>query len=393
MTGSFTIQPNVNPDTGMFESGYGKYTESILPKITSHSGTFSQGNAFTLKGKNFSANRQTQLFYDDFTAGTVGQAISAVGQGWQTVNGMPPYVYDSTGLAAGKRSAYLDMQGTYDYMTGLIFADQQELHVEHWINYQMLTVGPDDGSGAPQMKLTRVGSGNDLTFPSSNPNLTMTMLDVSAGGYVGTSPQVFNAPSKSTDDVGNNVSGYMALPPDGAWHKLHMAAKISTLGQNDGFRYFKTDQIGTNGQGYGGDAAYASWVGGTQKHFASPNEIVARTEWDGEAWATRDSDGAYTVNGYFGKILLPFFSRTYQVSTVRVANFWMNDTAERVVISTSSDWNTALKTGITQPNLSRTYNQWTFQVETGNLPASGALYAYVVNKDRKHTITAYQIRS
>ena len=383
MAGSFTLNLNRNPSTNKLQSGYGEYIAGVTPSITSHSGSFTQDSTFRIDGNNFSANRQTQLFYDDFTAGTLGQAISATGTGWVTVPTMASYVYSSDGLAAGKRSAYLDMQGAYDYITGLTFPNTDEIYCEHWIKYQMLVVGPDDGSGSPQMKLTRIGSGTDFTTPSSNPNLTVTMLDVNAGGYIGTSPQVFNAPAKSTNDAAQSVSGYISLPPDGSWHKLHMAAKISTLGQSDGWRYFKTDQIGNNVHGYSGDAATASWTAGTEKHFASPNALVPKTSWDGEPWSTRYSADGNTVNGYFGKVVLPFFTRTYQVSDVKVACFWLNDTAERVVVSTSNDVNTALKTGVIQPNISRTNAQWVFQGETGNLPASGALYAYVVNANRK----------
>jgi hypothetical protein len=381
---TITISADRDPETGKLKGSYSppNYDVGSPPVASAFLGTFTQGNTFTVMGSNLSSNRQSQLFYDDFSYGTVGQPISG-GATWTTLGGQPPYRYDSTGLSAGKRSAYLDMQGTFDYITGITFEDKNEIHCEHWLKYNMITVGPDDGSGGPQMKLTRIGSGADLGSISSNPNLTLTMLDVSAGGYIGGSPQVFNAPAKSTNDTGQNVSGYIALAPDNSWHKVHMAGKVSTLGQTNGWRYFKTDQIGNNSQGYSGDAATASWTNGSQKHFASPNGVVARTEWDGEPWSTLDSDDINTVNHYFGKVVLPFFSRVYQVSQVWVAGFWLNDSAERVVVSTSSDTNTALKTGIIQPNISRTGGQWQFQVETGNLPDSGDLYAYVVNANRK----------
>ena len=384
MAGSFALNLSRNPATSQLQSGYGRYTEGIQPVITAHSGTFTQGTTFSISGNNFSANRQTQLFYDDFTAGSLGQAISASGgAGWTTVPSQPSYVYDSTGLAAGKRSAYLDMQGAFDYINGFTFSPTDTIYCEHWIKYQMITTGPDDGSGSPQIKLTRVGSGTDMSYPSANPNLNLILLDVN-----GTTPQVANAPSYNQNDAAQTISGYITLPPDNAWHKLHMAAKISTLGVANGWRYFKTDAAGDLG-----DIATGSWSSGTDKSYASPNGLVAKTAWEGEPWKTRNVDDGSTVNGYFSKVMLPFFTRTYQVSAVRVAHFWLNDSAERVVISTSSDWNTALKTGITQPNLTRTYNKWEFKVETGNLPASGALYAYVVNKDRKHSTTAYQIRA
>ena len=359
------------------------YNPDNPPIITGYSGTFSQGSTFTITGSNLSSNRQSQLFYDDFSSGTIGSPISG-GSTWQTVATQDPYVYDSDGLAAGKKSAYLDMQGAYDYITGITFPASMVIYCEHWIKYQMLTVGPDDGSGGPQMKMTRIGAGTDFSSISSNPNLTMTMLDVNASGYVGTSPQAFNAPSKSTNDAAQNISGYMLLPPDNSWHKLHMAAKISTLGVADGWRYFKTDQS---------NCAVGSWASGTEKHFASPNGTVAKAEWDGEAWSTRYADDGSTLGGTFEKVVLPFFTRTYQVSTVKIAGFWLNDSAERVVVSSSSDWETALMTGITQPNLTRSSGVWTFSVETGNLPASGALYAFVVNENRKHTTIALQIRA
>jgi hypothetical protein len=369
---------------GDLESGY--QTEWIAgepPVINGYSGTFTQGASFTISGSNLSYNRQTQLFYDDFTSGTLGNPISG-GASWTTEAGQDPYVFSSVGLAAGKRSAYLDMQGAYDYITAHIFSETATIYCEHWIKYQMIVTGPDDGSGPAQMKMTRIGAGDSLPNISDNPNLTLTLLDVN-----GTTPQVFNSPSKSTNDAAQNISGYITLPPDNNWHKLHMAGKISDLATANGWRYFKTDAAGSLG-----DCATASWANATPtKHFASPNGTVAKTDWAGEAWATKDVADGSTVAGGFQKVYLPFFTRTYQVSEVWIAGFWLNDTAERVVISSSADANTALKTGIIQPNISRSNDQWAFNCETGNLPASGALYLYVVNADGIFNTSPLQIRS
>lgn len=400
----------LNPNSGNYEAGYDGdvpiWIPGQPPVLSSFSGTLSDGQTITLTGSNLSSNRQGQLVYDDFSVGTLGQPISGIGSIWTTVSGQPPYVFDSDGLAAGKRSAYCNMDGgpggtVYDYMTGIIFDDpHQVLYCETWIKYTMDVVGPDNGSGGPQMKMIRFGPGSDsgpidLLDHSDNPNYTFTMLDVNATGYVGGEISVGQGAASTTYGAGQTIgAAQIYLPPDGQWHKLHMASKVSDFGVANGWRYAKTDATGTN-MDTTGDYMAGSWAMGTERHFASPNAVVPKTDWRGEDWTTfANVDGSTQVNNpWYQRILLPYFTRTYQRSTVRIAAFWANDSAERVVISQHSNVNLALKQGITQRNTARAVSQWQFVFDSGNLPASGPLYAHVVNADGEISDTPLQIRS
>lgn len=380
----------LNPQTGRYESGYPPVTGWIAgqPPVLQNATAFSDGSNMTITGSNFSMHRQTQLVYDDFSNGSIGQAISAIsGSPWETVAGQKPYIIDADGLGAGKRSAFCHMDGgtngtDYDYMTGIKFAQSFDtIYLESWIKYIYdVTTG---GVDSPQLKMFRVGPGSDdniinLLDHSDNPNLALN-------DYTTGAPQTFQSP----DDDGTMGGSYISLPADNTWRKVHMAGKISTMGQPDGWRYFKTSTAGT-----GGDCSVGSWANGTQKHFASPNSIVARTAWAGEPWITRMAPDSSTqlVNWRYQRVLLPYFTRSYQRTRVRVAGFWMNDTAERVVISNSNDWNTALKTGIIQPSVSKTNTSWVVKNELGNLPSTGPLYAYLVNADGIFNTVGYQVR-
>lgn len=380
----------------------GKLTSGIIqddwipgqsPVVSGVSGTFAQGNEITITGTNLSKARQTQLFYDDFSSGVVGESLVNNGKGWIVpVADYFPYVTDNTDpIAAGKKHAYLDARGdhagynSFDFITGIVF-DQpyNEIYSEGWMSYQFLSIAQGGNPDAPQMKLDRLQAGTSWSATSANPSLTLTNPIVDAPYNTA---QVFQSPQESTNDYGQDVFGSISIPPDGTWRKIHMAGKLSDAGVKNGWRYFKTSTSGD-----AGDCATGSWGNANGRHFASPNALVAKNLWRGEPWQTiKAPSGSYPNGGDantvgqpwgFRRYCFPFFQRPYQISTVKRFGQWINDTAERVVVGTTNDLNNLLKTGFIQPNISRSNTSWKFNCETGNLPASGALYAVVVNRDR-----------
>lgn len=369
----------LDPNTGLWGS-----TESDLwiagqpPVPASFAGTIAQGNTITITGTNFSKNRQTQVFYDDFQSGTVGAAISSGGTDWITLAGQFPYVYEADGFSAGKKCAYLDMRGdhagynAFDFITGLVFSDGfNELHLDCFINHNFIFsdqgANPDD----PNNKMFRFGSTTDLSVPQPDLLLTTTSYATEWTQAVGVGVAVgFSA---------------LALKDDATWKKFYMALKLHPT---EGFRLVKSssdDVIGDDD--YTGEAAIGSWSGATN-HYASPTGVFSRKSWFGENLAT-DPTGLLKIK----KVYLPFFQRIYQISTQRIFGFWLNDSYERIVLSTLTDPDDARRYGVTQPNLSRTNNRWQFTCEMGDLPPTGNIYAHIVNKDGYCSAAPLLVRS
>jgi hypothetical protein len=84
-------------------------------------------------------------------------------------------------------------------------------------------------------------------------------------------------------------------------------------------------------------------------------------------------------------------SATYQGQSIDIADYWADDTRQRVEVGNNASFANA---SIREPQIATSWSSTaiTFIYNRGNLPASGNLWSYVIN-DSGNVINTQQIRS
>jgi hypothetical protein len=418
MTGSFTLSLPRNPGSGALDGAYipDTWQQGVAPALSAASGTFANGNAITLTGTNFSKKSSTQAFFTDFAADTVGQRASGFTY-WSSVIGAEYRVASTDTPPIG--SKYMSAHTIQSQFNGIHYelaSDTDEIYIEAWCRVNPVTfnqplwssgttytsgqrasylhpisgvknnfiataaasnVGqpPLDGAGtvnttywtalqAPQVKMFRAVDGTGETSSQGRPTNISLILESDGALQVG--------------GVGDSRSCYTTMPGPTVWAKYIMYAKLGTLNVADGKRYTKVNGLA--------NIVNSGMPGG---HYASPTGVIPQSAFDGELQATNVTANAGIK---FRRVLPPYYNITDEETIVDVSHFYVNTSPERVVIGNASTWAACdhAKTYVCKTT-SRLNGQITFTAATSTA-MTGALYAYVVNRDGLFNSNGYLVR-
>jgi hypothetical protein len=337
------------------------------PVINSVSGTFEDGNVITLTGSNFSTKRSSQLLFTDFSEGVVGQRSEHFHY-WNMVGTADYLIVDDVldaPIGSGKVLRAHPIQQTFTEIHHELDQDADEIYLEAWcrINRVDFTATPD----APQIKAFRVVDGTGEASMQDRP-LNVAILFDSAGDL-----QVTAAP------VVGNSAWYGTPPGNDVWAKYTMYMRKGELDEATGERFVHVHSENS-----------FTFSGLPGAHFGSPGGTVASTEYAGEQITIHTSATAAYL---FRRIALPYFQRAQQETIVDIAQMYSNDSKERVVIGDASTWAACdhTKTHCVSIN-NRELDSISFVAEDGQFP-SGALYAYVINRDGEYNSNGFLVRA
>lgn len=425
-----TLYPPLNPSTGKYDSLYipDDWIAGDPPTISSMSGTFANGNTITLTGGNFSKKRQGQVFFTDFASDTVGQQAAGL---TYFAGSEPNYLVDNTqspplGTKSIRLEANLQNMGTTTYEFA---ANTDEVFFEVWsrvnpvlfhqpntwsiatpysIWERVKHINPQNGlfynyesktalntgntpcyhNGTsyvvdetnwlrldqPQVKLFRVVDGTGTDSGQGRPVGMLAILEADGALY---------AQSEDGGLVGGH-SGYGTMPPSNTWVKYTYYVKRGALDVANGQTYLKvgsTFNIRSSSHPAGG-------------HMASPSGAIPATQYTYAGTSFVNNETGKTNQGlYYRRIFMTYFHRSYQHTIVDIAHMFINDSPERVVIGDAATWNACDHTKTyTCKSISRDTTTLSFTAATSS-NITGALYAYVVNRDGVYNTNGYQVRA
>ncbi len=425
-----TLYPPLNPSTGKYDSLYipDDWIAGDPPTISSMSGTFANGNTITLTGGNFSKKRQGQVFFTDFASDTVGQQAAGL---TYFAGSEPNYLVDNTqspplGTKSIRLEANLQSMGatTYEFA-----ANTDEVFFEVWsrvnpvifhqtntwsagstysIGDRVKYINPNNGifynfesklgsnignppyyyNGAsyvvdatnwlildqPQIKLFRIVDGTGTDSGQARPVGMLAIMETIDGVY---------AQSEDGGLVGGH-SGYAPMPTNNTWVKYTFYVKRSALDTANGQTYLKIGSafnFSTSSHPAGG-------------HLSSPSGAIPATQYTyaGTPFVNNETGKANQGLAY-RRIFMTYYHRSYQHTIVDIAHMFINDSPERVVIGDAATWNACDHTKTyTCKSISRDTTTLSFTAATSS-NITGALYAYVVNRDGVYNTNGYQVRA
>jgi len=425
-----TLTPPFNPITGKYDSLYipDDWIAGDPPTISSMSGTFANGNTITLTGGNFSKKRQGQVFFTDFASDTVGQQAAGL---TYFAGSEPKYLVDDTqspplGTKSIRLEANLQSMGTTTYEFA---ANTDEVFFEVWsrvnpvlfhqtntwsagttyiVGDRVKYINPINGGfynfesklgsnignppyyyngstyvvdttnwlqlDQPQIKLFRVVDGTGTDSGQGRPVGMLAILEADGSLY---------AQSEDGGLVGGHA-GYGTMPPSNTWVKYTYYVKRGTLDVANGQTYLKvgsTFNIRLSSHPVNG-------------HLASPTGAIPPTQYTYAGTPFINNETGKTNQGlYYRRIFMTYFHRSWQHTIVDIAHMFVNDSPERVVIGDASTWNACDHTKTyTCKSVSRDTTTLSFTAATSS-NITGALYAYVVNRDGVYNTNGYQVRA
>ena len=193
------------------------------PSISGTSGTFGDGNAFTINGSSFQTDSDaTPIRFDEFNGGTNGQSVSTGGY-WSTEGTAPTYNNDNLRDGAGLNVKAVQDGAPHDiiYKENVGFGSGN-IYVNFWCQFNRGVGGDSDY----QIKLWRLQDTNtSADYPSfSNFNWGS---DSSARWYY----YQLNRDDSSSRTSGFTITAYT----DGAWVNIEAIIKQeSSTSANDG---------------------------------------------------------------------------------------------------------------------------------------------------------------
>jgi hypothetical protein len=366
---SHTISLFRNPDTGKGQSvdpnSGGGWVEGEPPVISTASGAYSEGANITLTGTNFSNKNTSQLFFTNFSGGTVGQR-DADFYYWNGV-GTADYLINNTvtpPIGSAKVLRAHPIQQTFTEIHYPLIEDTDEIFLEAWcrINTIDFTSSPD----APQIKMFRFVDGTGETSMQGRPLNTAILLDNTGGLQV------------TSDPVVGNQGWFGTAPTNNTWVKYTMYMRKGTLDTNDGERFVHV-----------GSENSFTFSGIPTGYFASPSGTVSPTEYRGEGIATNQaSSSAYL----FRRVAIPYFQREQQESIIDISQMYINNTKERVVIGDAATWAGCDQTKTFSAKINSRNNTEIQFTATNHSGMTGSLYAYVINRDGLFNTTGIQVK-
>lgn len=397
------------------------WVAGVAPTLASASGTFTEGASITLTGTNLSRKNQSQIFFTDFSADTIGQRaagftywVSIPGDEYRVANAVTPPV------GARYMSAHT-VQSQFNTIHYEMPADSDEIFVESFIRLNAVTfhqplwsvgtlyvsgnrvsylhpttsaifnfvataaavnmaqapLAPDGSLNStfwtylqqPQIKSLRVVDGTGETSAQGRPTFLSSIVETAPAGS-----------QLQIGGVGDTRICYTVTPGNTVWAKHLFYAKLGTLNVADGKRYTKV-----NGAS---NILNSGFTGGG--HYASPANTVTQAAFDGELMSTNVTANAGIK---FRRVLPPYYNVDHQETISDVCHWFVNDSPERVVVSSSSTWAAVDQTkSHICPVTSRSNSQWTFKAYVGQF-TSGPLYAYVFNRDGLYNANGIQVRA
>jgi hypothetical protein len=336
------------------------------PTITSKTGTFTQGGTLTLSGSGFSANRNGQVRFLNFSDGTVGQPLSGTNITNSDYNYSNSTPFSSGGQFIRADWSYIQPGGAIITMA----ADMHEILVDYWVRINIVDLG---GTTDQQIKLARIVGGR-IDDHTASP----TMLPIW---------QMSN--SNQPDQVAEYLGGSGVSPNDwfsavtpsqNVWQRATLYYKRNTLiNGTDGMRFYRTSWNPTSGYTYSGfpGGEFAAPSGGVDKRLFIGTNLTT--------WATGDNFD------YIGQLFLPFYERDTMHSIVDVANVSINDSLERVEFGDANTWlGCTPSKRVLQPMTARSTTDISVACEIGPL-TSGTVYAYAFNTDGTCNATGFQV--
>lgn len=425
-----TLYPPLNPNTGKYDSLYihDDWIAGDPPTISSASGTFANGNTITLTGGNFSKKRQSQVFFTDFAGDTVGQQASGL---TYFAGSEPKYLVDNTqSPPIGTNCLHVDANLVGIGTTTYEFASNtDEVFFEVWSRINPIIfnqtntwdiatpypagervkyINPNNGNffnfeskltpnignppyyynGAayvvdatnwlildqPQIKLFRIVDGTGTDSGQGRPVGMLAIMEAIDGVY---------AQSEDGGLVGGHA-GYATMPTNNTWVKYTFYVKRSALDTANGQTYLKIGSafnFRTSSHPAGG-------------HLASPSGAIPATQYTyaGTPFVNNETGKANQGLAY-RRIFMTYYHRTTQHTIIDIAHMFVNDSPERVVIGDASTWNACDHTKTyTCKSVSRDTDTLSFVAATSS-NITGALYAYVVNRDGIYNTNGYQVRA
>jgi hypothetical protein len=409
---------------GNLESGYELVTgwiEGDPPVPSSYSGTFVDGNSITIVGTNFSADENAVEVYKDFTEESLNARASGM---YYWSGGGADFTVQSVSNPFGSRvlrSHAIQEQFQhvhYEFATG-----QTEVYMEAFcrinkVFFDTPTTPYDAGTTYDTGDAVTVGSqrfkskvdGNIGNTPQTSPSVGETAFwapfdgaqvkafrifpgtgetSMQASGNtplsISSTIEITDCVVESRPSIGGSSGWFGTNPSNSEWAKYVLYIKKGQLDTATGERFVK---IGADNTFTFSGSPVPPASGG---HFGSPNATVAATEFRGEGITNHITSSAGDL---LQRVSLPYFHRAGEQETiVDVAYFYVKNSREGIVIGDASTWATCDHTKTHRCKITaRTNNSISFVAQDGQFP-TGALYAYIVNKDGVYNSNGILVRA
>lgn len=345
----------------------GDWTAGQPPVIESVSGTFQVGQQATISVSNLSAKRNGQLYFEN----AEGFAVGADFFGGQLVGNnetLPYVVSDDSALFGSRFARRVATQQSLTATAVDLAGSYRDLFFEAWQRFVLtdFTSSPD----GPQVKNFRFVSDDAAWDLMGRPDFGSSFN--AAGDHT-----IYQ---RQTDGGANSETGYAVRPSQNQWFRITQYLLWSDAGVANGKRYFKTsaDQDISNG-------SYPA-----EGHWASPAGVVAPAEWDGEEIVTDNGSGGTGTS----HVVLPFYTRSDQTTTMDVDRLFINDSPERVMVGDASTWIACdpYKAFIL-PQVTRDNGEVVVDIDALGPLATGPVYLYVCNQDGLYNEVGYEWRA
>jgi hypothetical protein len=212
---------------------------TAAPSVATVDGSFRQGQTVTVSGSGFGPGTDALPYrFDDFESGSAGHDLT-----WWSLSsssGTNPK-YSDARVHAGNLAALADFTQQYNctaHKSGLNFTTA---YLSYWVYWEKLS-----GDDSRNIKLARFTAGIP-DYKSGDPSIGYTGMGASSGTWY-----TFNGAND-----GDYVWGYFVT--GGAWHRIELYGKLSTVDQANGRRGFWLDR-----QTVDWDASYPTLTGDSQ---------------------------------------------------------------------------------------------------------------------------------
>jgi hypothetical protein len=360
--GNALVQSATIQNKAQAGGGFGSVPDGVEvdPVINGIVGDLSENSLLTISGSGFSANRQGQLYYDDFSSGTIGESVTSLDDNHS-------YKYVNDDAYTGAKSA----------MWHHVLNDSSLIHPrvelpdnvsEVFVYHAQKIVEINDGSGLegspPQIKLTRIVGGGSGTAHDT---------DLQASTTVQTSISWATLRHKNAGSVDETLT--IDMPNFGKWETFISHYKLGTPGVADGAVMQKA--YGSHGRVSGG-GFYGDSTGAT----------------DIKSWTMPSNTETLAQNPtmtQLKKVFVPFFMRSQMDYKIYIDSLFINDSREAVILADNPDIKLAdLDSVIALPMTSRANNEVVVTMKKGLLSGKQA-YLFLFNANGSYNTVGYDL--
>lgn len=338
------------------------------PVITGVTGTIAQGETITITGSNFSTYRSSTLFFTDFSEGQIGESVVDTIAWLDGASGTDPrnYLFSDEAPLTGTQIARAD---AVESAPGNLFAvlnGLDECYVE-FVHRKVKTIWDVEGENSPQIKTTRLSGGMKH---GDRPHIGIIEQSGNIGAPKGRPSLVYTFASGSQKTFYPSSGIFYE---EGQWHRDSLYLKLSDPDVSNGEWWYRTSITNQWSNSTLGDA------------FQTPDE------WSEPLSVTRTLDIAESL---LETMWFCWYTRSHQSTTVDIDCIYINDSRERVMLSTSpiitasSDYH-----HVCCPTTAKTGDSIAAKLMLDALPDDSPVYLYVFNHDGSVNENGYQIRS